>query len=148
MCMWFLRGLWLCRSLLFTAYNLHQTRPDKKGFAQPDEYALYVTRQVFARFLPHQIDSFEKELATGDTKSASDRLRGFFEQYFHEGTDSLVSPFGPHIHIARRTLFQQGTSTYCYPESRSNALSEPWIPHLSQGTSIPYLRRALNADKH
>lgn len=42
---------------------------------------------------PHQINRFEKELATGDTKSASDRLRGFFEQYFHEGTDSSVSPF-------------------------------------------------------
>jgi hypothetical protein len=35
--------------------------------------------------------SFERGLATGDSNSASENLRRFFEQRFHEGSDSLVS---------------------------------------------------------
>ncbi|KAK7693589.1 hypothetical protein QCA50_003158 [Cerrena zonata] len=89
------KTLYIKKDLLDMTYNLHQTRPDKKGFAQPDEYAL-----------------FEKELATGDTKSASDRLRGFFEQYFHEGTDSGLR------HIAILNLARMHYLNHEYPICR------------------------------
>lgn len=48
----------------------------------------YLTLKVglFSLFL-----SFERGLATGDSNSASESLRRFFEQRFHEGSDSLVS---------------------------------------------------------
>ena len=36
--------------------------------------------------------SFERGLATGDSNVASENLRRFFEQHFHEGSDSSVSP--------------------------------------------------------
>jgi hypothetical protein len=36
--------------------------------------------------------SFERGLATGDSNVASENLRRFFEQHFHEGNDSSVSP--------------------------------------------------------
>jgi len=41
---------------------------------------------------PAAYSGFERGLATGDSNSASENLRRFFEQRFHEGSDSLVSP--------------------------------------------------------
>ncbi|CAL1704828.1 unnamed protein product [Somion occarium] len=87
--------LYIKKDLLDLSYNIHQTRSDKKEFAQADEYAV-----------------FEKEFATGDAKSASDRLRGFFEQYFHEGTDSGLR------HIAILNLARMHYLNHEYPTCR------------------------------
>ncbi|KAI0082698.1 hypothetical protein K474DRAFT_1702690 [Panus rudis PR-1116 ss-1] len=63
--------LYIKKDLLDMSYNIHQTKSDKREFSQPDGYGFFL-----------------KEMATGDNKSAADRLRGFFEQYFHEAPDS------------------------------------------------------------
>ncbi|KAJ3479190.1 hypothetical protein NLI96_g9229 [Meripilus lineatus] len=54
-----------------SAHNIFKTEADRKQFAQPDTYALW-----------------EKEQATGNNAAAADHLRSFFEQHFHENSDS------------------------------------------------------------
>ncbi|KAH8099478.1 hypothetical protein BXZ70DRAFT_227681 [Cristinia sonorae] len=57
--------------VLDNSYYLFKVHADKRQFAEVDPYAWYV-----------------KDEATGDTMNAEERLRCFFEQYFHEGSDS------------------------------------------------------------
>lgn len=52
---------------------IFKTQADKKSWAKPDAYEMW-----------------EKGLATGDEKIATENLRRFFEQHFHESNDSGV----------------------------------------------------------
>jgi anaphase-promoting complex subunit 5 len=71
---------------------LLKTHADEYRWAEPDAYSesaisLYSCLVLF--LIP---TSFERGLATGDSNVASENLRRFFEQHFHEGSDSSVSP--------------------------------------------------------
>ncbi|KAI0006228.1 hypothetical protein BJV74DRAFT_880515 [Russula compacta] len=61
------------RDLITFDTLLLKTHADEYRWAEPDAYA-----------------GFERGLATGDSNSASENLRRFFEQRFHEGSDSGV----------------------------------------------------------
>ncbi|KAJ2916044.1 hypothetical protein MD484_g4376, partial [Candolleomyces efflorescens] len=52
---------------------LHKTQSDKKAWAKPDSYA-----------------AWEKAKATGDETLAMENIRRFFEQHFHDQSDSLL----------------------------------------------------------
>ncbi|KAJ2921903.1 hypothetical protein H1R20_g15188, partial [Candolleomyces eurysporus] len=52
-------------------YLLHKTQSDKKAWAKPDSYA-----------------AWEKAKATGDETLAMENIRRFFEQHFHDQSDS------------------------------------------------------------
>jgi anaphase-promoting complex subunit 5 len=59
------------RDLITFDTLLLKTHADEYRWAEPDAYS-----------------DFERGLATGDSNSASEKLRRFFEQRFHEGSDS------------------------------------------------------------
>ncbi|KAF8478458.1 hypothetical protein DFH94DRAFT_749935 [Russula ochroleuca] len=61
------------RDLITFDTLLLKTHADEYRWAEPDAYS-----------------EFERGLATGDSNSASENLRRFFEQRFHEGSDSGV----------------------------------------------------------
>ncbi|OSX65213.1 hypothetical protein POSPLADRAFT_1044618 [Postia placenta MAD-698-R-SB12] len=59
-------------------YQIHKTSLDKKPLATGEAYA-----------------AFEKGLAVGDENIATENLRRFFEQHFHQGSDSLLHRLPP-----------------------------------------------------
>ncbi|KAH9027662.1 hypothetical protein EDB84DRAFT_1272610 [Lactarius hengduanensis] len=61
------------RDLITFDTLLLKTHADEYRWAEPDAYS-----------------DFERGLATGDSNAASESLRRFFEQHFHEGSDSGV----------------------------------------------------------
>ncbi|TEB35906.1 hypothetical protein FA13DRAFT_1727451 [Coprinellus micaceus] len=56
---------------LTTSYLIHKTQVDKKTWAKPDTYA-----------------AWEKARAVGDESVAVESIRSFFEQHFHDQSDS------------------------------------------------------------
>ncbi|KAJ7156003.1 hypothetical protein C8R43DRAFT_998757 [Mycena crocata] len=61
----------IIKDQLHNAYHIFRTVADKTVWAQPDAY-----------------DVWEKALATGDESIATENLRRYFEQHFHEHNDS------------------------------------------------------------
>ncbi|PIL23911.1 hypothetical protein GSI_13662 [Ganoderma sinense ZZ0214-1] len=59
-------------------YQLFKTKLDKTDYAEAETYALFM-----------------KGLVTGDSNVANDGLRRFFEQKFHEGSESLLHRLPP-----------------------------------------------------
>ena len=49
-----------------------------------------MTHLFFCSNLTQKLFRWERGLATGDEKIATENLRRFFEQHFHESNDSLV----------------------------------------------------------
>ncbi|TCD69730.1 hypothetical protein EIP91_006497 [Steccherinum ochraceum] len=74
--------------VLDNSYYLFKVHADKRQFAEVDPYAWYV-----------------KDDASGDTMNAEERLRCFFEQYFHEGSDSGMRQLAL-LHLARMHYVQ------------------------------------------
>lgn len=77
------------KDLLDNSYNMYKTLSDKRQFAQPDLYG-----------------DFQKEQDTGDQNTATERLRGFFEQHFHEGNESGLRHVAL-LNVARMHWVQQ-----------------------------------------
>jgi anaphase-promoting complex subunit 5 len=71
---------------------LLKTHADEYRWAEPDAYSESVISLHSCLVLFLIPTSFERGLATGDSNVASENLRRFFEQHFHEGSDSSVSP--------------------------------------------------------
>ncbi|PCH38233.1 hypothetical protein WOLCODRAFT_64717 [Wolfiporia cocos MD-104 SS10] len=61
-----------------TDYQIWKTQADKKQYATSDAYAAY-----------------EKGMAVGDEITATENLRRFFEQRFHDGNDSMLHRLPP-----------------------------------------------------
>jgi hypothetical protein len=71
---------------------IFKTHADKKSWAQPHAYEAYVTWFPHVVYSPsYECFSWEKGQATGDENVATESLRRFFEQHFHESNDSYVS---------------------------------------------------------
>jgi anaphase-promoting complex subunit 5 len=94
-------GLWeiqphLQVCLIFVIDSIiFKTHADMKSWAQPEPYAAWAiifiilaTLRILISYLTYS--SWEKGQATGDETTASENLRRFFEQHFHESNDSYV----------------------------------------------------------
>ena len=91
-------GLWeiqlhLQACLIFVIDSIiFKTHADIKSWAQPEPYAAWAiilaTLRILTTYLTYS--SWEKGQATGDETTASENLRRFFEQHFHESNDSFV----------------------------------------------------------
>ncbi|KAJ3546950.1 hypothetical protein NM688_g5456 [Phlebia brevispora] len=88
------------KDMLTNSYSIFKTQADKKEYAQPEAYA-----------------QWEHGLAVGDEMLATENLRRFFEQHFHELNDSGVRQhallnlarlhFLRHQYVACRKLLQE-----------------------------------------
>jgi hypothetical protein len=67
---------------------MFKTQADKKIWAQPDAYESLRDIPIVMINATHLICSWQKGHATGDENVATENLRRFFEQRFHENNDS------------------------------------------------------------
>lgn len=67
---------------------MFKTQADKKSWAKPDAYEVYVHPIMPYHNAYFVSTSWEKGHITGDLNIATENLRRFFEQHFHENNDS------------------------------------------------------------
>jgi hypothetical protein len=106
------------------SYLIHKTQVDKKTWAKPDTYAAYVPLIFGFHFNLPPIHRWEKARAVGDESVAVESIRSFFEQHFHDQSDSYVLLFTPAYLSC--SISQRFPSTRA-PERSAHALPEQGI---------------------
>ena len=101
------------------SYLIHKTQVDKKTWAKPDTYAAYVPFIFSLRAKLTPIHRWEKARAVGDESVAVESIRSFFEQHFHDQSDSYVLLLWP-ISISGST--SQRLPSTCTIERSTHAL--------------------------
>lgn len=67
---------------------IFKTQADKKTWAKPEAFEAWVMRAILSFCVFRSCFRWEKGDATGDENLASENIRRFFEQHFHDNNDS------------------------------------------------------------